>query len=304
MTKPSQRMPIISFYSYKGGSGRSVCAANTVGFIAELLGATPDAPLLIMDMDVDSAGLTNVLSDTQVFEEKGISVLNLLNGNLQLTSNYEISKFKCALEDVSQRVIGNSASVKSVLLLGNVLGGRSKPLEPRIIGQIKRRLSDNIFNFSAIVLDSAAGRQPAALMAHMISDVTVYCCRLSSQHLIGTRFQLQYHRSQVKKQTGEFPKVIVVPVAVPLPSTNKALRKMEDHAKEDLQLLEKNLDATIIKMGVPEVQSLKWIESVLRTKSPRNLMEDEKTAISVYGTLAQSIVEALNTDQYVRKQNE
>ena len=51
-------MKTISCFSYKGGAGRSTLALNVVPFLAEKLNATPDQPLILVDLDVDSCGLT------------------------------------------------------------------------------------------------------------------------------------------------------------------------------------------------------------------------------------------------------
>lgn len=50
----------ITFYSYKGGSGRSTTLVNTALHLMkeELLDVTPSTPLLIVDTDIESAGLT------------------------------------------------------------------------------------------------------------------------------------------------------------------------------------------------------------------------------------------------------
>ena len=47
-----------TFYSYKGGSGRSTTAVNTVKHLIGELGANKDHPILIVDADLESAGLT------------------------------------------------------------------------------------------------------------------------------------------------------------------------------------------------------------------------------------------------------
>jgi len=47
-----------SFYSYKGGSGRSTTAMNTVLHLIKELDASPEKPILIIDADLESAGLT------------------------------------------------------------------------------------------------------------------------------------------------------------------------------------------------------------------------------------------------------
>lgn len=47
-----------SFYSYKGGSGRTTTLLNVTKHLAEFYEATPEKPILIVDADLESAGLT------------------------------------------------------------------------------------------------------------------------------------------------------------------------------------------------------------------------------------------------------
>ena len=47
-----------TFYSYKGGSGRSTTSINTVKHLIDELGACKDHPILLVDSDLESAGLT------------------------------------------------------------------------------------------------------------------------------------------------------------------------------------------------------------------------------------------------------
>ena len=47
-----------TFYSYKGGSGRSTTAMNAVYHLISELNASPTNPILLVDVDLESAGLT------------------------------------------------------------------------------------------------------------------------------------------------------------------------------------------------------------------------------------------------------
>lgn len=47
-----------TFYSYKGGSGRTTTAVNTVKHLAEVMCANSKNPILLVDADLESAGLT------------------------------------------------------------------------------------------------------------------------------------------------------------------------------------------------------------------------------------------------------
>ena len=47
-----------SFYSYKGGSGRTTTLVNVTKHLAQKLDASKNAPILLVDADLESAGLT------------------------------------------------------------------------------------------------------------------------------------------------------------------------------------------------------------------------------------------------------
>lgn len=47
-----------TFYSYKGGSGRSTTTVNTLNHLIDELGASPEFPILLVDADLESSGLT------------------------------------------------------------------------------------------------------------------------------------------------------------------------------------------------------------------------------------------------------
>ncbi len=57
----------ITFYSYKGGSGRSTTAINTVKALAKKMGACAEKPILLIDADIESAGLTYFLGQENNF---------------------------------------------------------------------------------------------------------------------------------------------------------------------------------------------------------------------------------------------
>lgn len=54
----TNKTPCYTFYSYKGGSGRSTTAINTVNHLIDRLKASPKKPILLIDADLESAGLT------------------------------------------------------------------------------------------------------------------------------------------------------------------------------------------------------------------------------------------------------
>lgn len=61
------RAKCYTFYSYKGGSGRTTTAINTIKHLVEYLGATAEKPVLLIDADLESAGLTYFLDCDKKF---------------------------------------------------------------------------------------------------------------------------------------------------------------------------------------------------------------------------------------------
>ena len=45
-----------TFYSYKGGSGRTTTLLNTTKHLIDKMGASPQKPILLVDSDLESAG--------------------------------------------------------------------------------------------------------------------------------------------------------------------------------------------------------------------------------------------------------
>ena len=53
---------VISYFSYKGGAGRSTLAYNTIPLLLnECIQPTKSSPVVIVDMDIDSCGLSYLL---------------------------------------------------------------------------------------------------------------------------------------------------------------------------------------------------------------------------------------------------
>ena len=61
-------MKNISFFSYKGGAGRTSLLFNTLPFLAQNLGATNTEPIIVLDLDIDSKGLSFLFPKKSAFE--------------------------------------------------------------------------------------------------------------------------------------------------------------------------------------------------------------------------------------------
>ncbi|MEG2454563.1 MAG: hypothetical protein RSB20_06820, partial [Clostridia bacterium] len=81
-------MKNISFFSYKGGSGRTSILYNTIPFLVKELGATETEPIILMDLDIDSKGLSYLLAEKSKINTiqilKGCDYVNTINRNMSI----------------------------------------------------------------------------------------------------------------------------------------------------------------------------------------------------------------------------
>ena len=286
---------IVSLYSFKGGAGRTVCTANLIGALAKEVGASPERPVLLMDMDLDSAGLTIFLDQLHTFRDSPWNAAKIVTGELDLAiRTYQERFFDEGLVDVSHLV---GAKTGTVRFLGAEIIGRDDAVP--VMGKAGERMEDLIaycgqHGVSAIVIDSASGRQETAVLCHMLSDVIVYCCRLTHQFLAGTQLQLTRFVERCESERGGVPDIIILPVAVPDVSPAWEERKKISIARLTglCNSIESKTRSHFMSPGVGEVESFKWVESVLSLK--KSLSEDEARAATAYKALARKIKEFLD----------
>ncbi|MFY9619757.1 MAG: hypothetical protein WAQ99_08080 [Pyrinomonadaceae bacterium] len=358
-------MIVSTLYSYKGGAGRTVCSANLVGSLAKEVGASQRAPLILMDLDLDSAGLTHMLDSYAEFENSswntaaliqgrflldrsldrniffnrdprtrlasqtikllvdaglpaefllsmelielrkgvGLEIENLVNrdpstvvSELKKKNRPSEKSIRGCLESLVPAVGAKDISAKvgapegSVLFVGGpqvgsepIVEGDARPNLRRFINECKKQ------NVAALLIDSASGRQNIANLCHGVSDVMIYCTRLTYQFRVGTKLQLRYFLNKPTKQNKKKPAVVLLPVAVPA-ATSK-WEKLKNNAMDDLSGLVRDVQRLTpcycFFDGVPEIESFKWVEKILRN----DLSDDETIAVGVFEALAAKIVE-------------
>lgn len=283
---------VISLYSFKGGAGRTVCTANLAHFVAEELGANAKRQLLLADMDLDSAGLTLLLGQSTTFRNNECNSSKIFYGDFVLTMGENDSRlFSEGLVDISKKTNNDPGTVR---FLGADMISREQGTET---GGSAERMRDLIsycgdYDVAAIMIDSASGRQEVAQVCHQISDVIVYCCRLTRQFLLGTKWHLEALIAECLTLQGFAPKVVLYPVAVP--DIGDRWRASYETAMSGLQILCRNDTAQVILVepGLPEVQSFKWEETILSAKHKPD--QDERSALESYASLAKTIVGLLN----------
>lgn len=106
-----------TFYSYKGGSGRSVASVNTIKHLIVQMDISPKHPLLLVDADLESAGLTYFFKCENKFSDDFLESIH---------TTKILSSVSDTLEGVNGRVVfGSTVDTCDPLdstLLGNLKG--------------------------------------------------------------------------------------------------------------------------------------------------------------------------------------
>ncbi len=282
----------VSFHSYKGGACRTSTCYNTLPFLVEELEATPDRPLLVIDADLESQGLTYLFETENIFRnQKQYNAKDLFSGTPM--RNY---REQCV--PVGEKV---GVENESIYFLG--INDKMKFVAQNSGGQLQVALG-YLFNedFAGIIFDTASGDQLSASASNRMSDVIVCCMRPTKQFRIGTfSFLSRIGSEWVKEGDEQVRKVIVLPTAVPRAATVIDGKDQHEDSLSAIEQLSDRIDFEICEKflkpdcyGIPEVARFKWKEDVLYRLDKDNLLNyenDAREALGRYQDLAKTIVE-------------
>jgi len=208
-------MEIITFYSYKGGSGRSSTTLNTLPYLVNVLEANKNSPILLLDMDLDSAGMTYLLELDKHFQNKDIyDIKDFLKGEESWSEN----PAPCLKEHGLYKKfvpVGEKLGVENeaVVFLGiddskNIDNNEMTGTKEEVFNKLRRFCRKN--NFSAVVIDSSAGDQFSALLSIQTATLVVHCLRATTQFRIGSfNYLYRLKEKSIDKQ------IILLPTVVP-----------------------------------------------------------------------------------------
>ena len=295
----SNQVKVITMYSFKGGSGRTVCTANIATFMSKALGATRDHPLLIMDMDLDSAGLTTLLGLDKSFSERVHHCSSLLQKKFDIgNKSHQKSIFdeKEGLVDVSRQF---GAEPGTIRFLGTPVVGLEEYTHVRQDSAKQMRYFLDLCGdrqFVGVLIDSASGRQETAQLCHRVSDLVVYCFRLTEQFVYGTGHYLNHFIKVCEDEQQRIPAILLLPIAVPVVSAKwKQLYEMRIDMMDTWEKqYGKKTSVHLMRPGIPEVEAFKWFESVLYVK--KNRSEDESKILHAFQNVATEIHTMLQND--------
>ncbi len=293
---------VSTFFSYKGGAGRSTTCLNTLPFLVKKSTAHKKAPILLLDMDIESAGMTYLLNQQEKFHGK-FDVKELLKneetwsterkGDITLHSLYKkfvpVGKILGLTDDEAVMFLGvDDASAK--------LDGRYMDTYE---GAIKKLIEfADRHNVRAIVMDSAAGDQFSATVAVGKSDKIVFCMRPTHQFRIGTFNYLKRFSNKVGR-TGADKSIILLPTVVPADAKIEGKSQLElaiDDIKKRINAIGNfDIKETFVSdkayFGINEIARFKWKEGVLYKLKAENgtLSADEEEGYNRYQKLAEVI---------------
>ena len=205
-----------SFYSYKGGSGRSTTAWNTIQRLVTIMEPTTEAPFVIVDTDTESAGATFL------YDAKDEFFKNAVKASVQKRMlEKDDTKYRKADADVKAAFfetmwpVGKKFGLPdeknaAVLLIGANL---DKNKETTVIDRDGPQMANFTNNITkackacgakALFFDTPSGTQYLARKSIQDSRIIVCCMRPTSQFRTGTRDQLidfvmEDHKAEIDK---------------------------------------------------------------------------------------------------------
>lgn len=288
-------MDVLSYFSYKGGSGRSSLAYNTIPLLARKMGASTTRPLVVFDMDIDSAGLTflyakKIRGTCSVYTQTVIA--GTYPGQLAYADNIEEHPFFQALVGIGDIYGMDERSILflpartrgevSVEQINNSYYINGNPFE-----EIKVLCEE--FDCCGMIFDCPTGSQMTAEISLRLSNKLVTVMRITLQFRQGTyAFLARFDESKANKE------IIIVPNAVPrdkivLDDVPYNYDAVKDEIIQNISDVVRNnrLNFGMLqngKFGVPEVVRFKFREDVLYNMS--KLAPDEQEALDMYRAFA------------------
>ncbi len=296
-------MNITTFFSYKGGAGRSTTCLNTIPFIAEREDAFSRAPLILIDMDIESAGMTYLLNQQDVFKGKNDVKIFLKNQESWSSDNScDLSEHpfyqwlvpvgkQLGLED-DYAIMFLGVDDSSAQLNRNDVAGRLDEVMNKL-----RRFAQN-YHCKGIIMDSAAGDQFTARLAVDHSDKIVFCMKMTHQFRIGTfnylnKLGIRLGASADEKQIILLPTVVpqdaVIDGASQMQTSINDIAKRIDDLGDRMEICDEFVSSSDM-FGINEVMRFKWKEGVLfKLRNETEITSDEETALKRYRKLAKII---------------
>lgn len=306
-------MKTISFFSYKGGAGRSTLAFNVIPILArDYFRPTAESPMIVVDTDVDSCGMSYLVgADEQVTDT---NCIQYLLGNPFSTKRYGSIQEHPFLKNLIP--VGNAYGYPdndAILLLPakdnkNISkDGKNNYAEvggPSFMESMENFLDvcEDCFDVPAVIFDSSVGNTALANISNEMANIIVCVMRPTIQFVNGTRRYL-VGLEEGEKLSGGGKEIVLVPNVIPDKEIIIGNSRYPDAAID--KIINTFVNANMFKnspnntyhmemlepeeFGIPMVDSFMYVEGQLLNK--KNYYGNEELVLSRYRKLARIINE-------------
>jgi MinD-like ATPase involved in chromosome partitioning or flagellar assembly len=264
-------MKTLMFYSYKGGSGRTVAAANVAAALAKL-----GRKVAILDFDFEAPGLQHVIEAALTPQVKArVGIQQYLQNAIDISELVD----EIAIDVFAQT--GPLSRYKSQIQAGGLLlyvmaspgvkqiDGR----DPKVAGKIEslvQTLSER-HGLDHIIIDAASGVGETYSLAAGVSDESLVFFRWSKQHVEGT---LNFVR--IMSGLKGFSQYVPFRLVASASPSDRDLEELDDQLRDELSqvkattrakiektLREYKIEPATIFHELPEMLQLKWRENLV-----------------------------------------
>ena len=295
-------MKKIAYFSYKGGAGRSSLAYNTIPMLANKLNATAEKPIVLLDLDIDSAGLTFLLNQADRSTD-AYCVQDVVQGRIPGVTR-----------SPQETPLQNHPFFNQLVPVGKMFGLRGVDSDRSILflpvktgvnlsfdgtyDQAENHLHEvvrlcNAYGCVALVMDTPTGDQLTARWALDVSKDILVTMKITNQFRQGTI-------SFLKRKDREYcnKNFIIVPNCVPketiiingFPYDYEAV-KNDIISSTKAAVNNNSINVAMLQngcFGVPEVRRFKLLESILYALE--SCSEDELAALKMYDKVVDLLV--------------
>jgi chromosome partitioning protein len=264
---------VVSFNSFKGGSGRSTTCINVASQLA-----SRRKKVLVIDLDVDGPGLGTLLDigDDDLSVKGAVSYLG--------SDKHE------NLRDHVIRVQPKGASFDFMGAPLNIDESSDLPSAERLEEKIRslREQAERAYDF--VIIDAASGFSNNAALAFSISDSVVLCFRWSLQHCKGMLLTAKVLCLMLESDGFSLKDFTLVANAVPKPVTREEKRQVEEVSTTLLQIFKDRWDSDLTPAGlkIPRIQTVTELPSM---KFFERITAPDEVEAEEYNRLASYLVE-------------
>jgi MinD-like ATPase involved in chromosome partitioning or flagellar assembly len=270
---------IITFNSFKGGSGRSTTCINIAAQLAR-----SDKRVLVIDLDIDGPGLGTLfgLTDKEVERSGIVSYLSSSDSDAtrQHVGAIRNHTLKVAIEDIEIDFMGAplNADASAFEMAGTELPDRLAALKEAI---------ETSYDF--VLIDAASGISDTSALAFAISDSICLCFRWSRQHFRGTMMTLSIVCKMLEAQGFPLQDFTLVANAVPHPVTSAENDIVKEVRKTINSLLRERFGSRLPNgLPLPKIQDV-WEISTMKFYE-RIVAQDDKDK-DAYSALANYLID-------------